>query len=44
VHTSPARLVGAEQAFVGLLGCAFHPMLLLEGTREKNSFVSDVTS
>jgi len=36
VHTSPARLIGAEQAFVGLLGCALHAKLLLGGTREKN--------
>src|SRR5229473_2203157 len=28
VHTSPARLCKAEQAF-GLLECAFHPQLLL---------------
>src|ERR1700737_1010390 len=34
VHTSPARLIRAEQAFAGLLGRAFHPQLRLESTRE----------
>lgn len=29
---------------MGLLCCAFHPMLLLGGTREKNRFVTDMAS
>src|SRR6266436_3220678 len=36
VHTSPARLIEAEQASVGLLSSALHPMLLPGGARENN--------